>query len=579
MFLKRRCLYKLTDNHKIIKKALNEFNKTTLEFHHHVLYKAMGFTSDELKLPRIAVVNSGGDGSPGHVHLRETAEAVKAGIRTAGGMPFEVDVIGPCGSLGIDTDDIAHYDLPQRELICGSIEAALNASYCDGWIGLASCDKIVPAMLLAAIRLNRPCIIVPGGSALPGNYQGEWVTVGKGYNIFFEKYPVGTTIDEDDFDEMTSACGACPGTCSELTTGSSMQVLSEALGMSLPYSSTTVSVMNEHKRLAKEAGKHIINLISKNIRPSDIITNQSLRNAIKVAMAVCASTNTIIHFQALAYEGKYDLSFNTWEKISDEIPVICPVSPSGPYSTCDLHFAGGIPAVMKEISHALDKNCITVTGKTIEENIAKASVKNRDVILPITKPLFSQGSIKVLKGNIAEGAIVRHTVITNKNMMDYHFNAKVFNSNKEAIAAILTGIPKKIEPGDAIIIRYEGPRGGPAMTENYFLVKAMKKVGLKDIAVITDGRFSGFTHGLVAVGNIYPEAYLGGPLALIEDGDKIHVDIPNGTLNVEIDNAELLRRKENWKAPIKKYTPGVLTVYRQLALQANDGGGWPLKDT
>lgn len=554
---------------------LKEFDREMLTFHQNTLFKAMGFTAEEVKMPRIAIVNSWSEQSPGHVHLRELSEAAKAGVRNAGGMPFEINVIGPCGSFGCSTDDISHFDFPTRDVILTSIETALRQGWCDGWIGFASCDKIVPAMLMAAVRLNRPCIIVPGGSMLPGHYKGEWLTVGSGVNKYFELFPHGCN-DPQAFDAMTSASGYCAGTCSEMTTGSTMQVLTEALGMALPYASTTPAVIAEIKHRAKLAGQKILELAKKNIRPLDIITEKSMKNAMRVDMAVCGSTNTIVHLQAIAHEAGLNVTLDDWEQASRDVYPICETAPTGNRTVCDLHYAGGVPAVMKEISDSLDLSCITVTGNTVGENIAQAEVKDRQVIHERNNPLYDMGAIKVLKGNLAPGgAVCRQSVVDNRDMLCHDFRARVFDYHKDALAAVLAG---EIQPNDAIILRYEGPKGGPAMTELYFVVTAIKRMKVKDIAVITDGRFSGFTSGMVAIGHVSPEAYVGGPLALVNEGDTIHVDIPNGILDLKIPCEEFDARAKAWAVPDKKVPyRGVLNVYRQMALQAPEGAGWALE--
>ncbi len=548
-----------------------------LGFQQSALFKAMGYTSDEIRRPRIAIVNSWSEQSPGHVHLRELSESVKAGIRAAGATPFEFNVLGPCSSFAGSTDDLIHYDMPQRETICTSIETGLRVGWCDGWVGLATCDKIVPAMLMAAIRLNRPCIIVPGGSMIPGHYKGDWVALGRGGDIFAEKYR-DKEVDQNDFEELTSACGTSCGACSEMTTGSTMMVLTEALGMALPYSSTVPAVMAEIKQRAQTAGDRIVKLAAGNVRPRDIINEKAIENAIKVDMAVCGATNTVVHLQALAHEGQLDINLDTWDRLSKQTPVLCNVAPSGPYSVCDLHWAGGIPAVMKEISSLLHLEAMTCTGETLEKNISQAKVRNNEVILPKDKPLYKEGAITILKGNLApRGAIIRHTIVPNRDLLNYTFNAKVFDSYQSALEAILTGSPKKIETGDVLVCRYEGPRGGPAMAELFFLTDALKKAGIRDVAIITDGRFSGFTRGLVAIGYVCPEAYIGGPLALVKDNDKIQVNVSARMLNLNISEDEMNARRAVWQPPVKEFNKGVLAIYRNNALQADQGAGWPLE--
>lgn len=556
-----------------VKEFLEDYDRKMLGFQQSALFKAMGYTSDQIKKSRIAIVNSWSEQSPGHFHLRELSKAITLGVTAAGATAFEINVLGPCSSFAGNTDDLVHYDMPQRETICNSIETGLRVGWCDGWVGLATCDKIVPAMLMAALRLNRPCLIVLGGSMIPGHYQGEWVALGRGGNIFAENQ----AIDPEAFEELTSACGTCSGACSEMTTGSTMMVMTEALGMGLPYSSTVPAAMAEIKQRAYQAGEQIVKLVKNNIRPSDIITEKSIENAIKVDMAVCGATNSVLHLQALAHETKLKITLDTWDRISQKTPVLCNVAPSGPYSVCDLHWAGGIPAVMKEISDLLHLDVLTCTGKTLAENIAKAKITNHEVILSKNQPLYKEGAIAILKGNLAPiGAIIRHTIVTNRALLDYEFTAKVFDSYLDALEAILTGNPKRIEPGDIVVCRYEGPRGGPAMGEMFFLTDALKKAALKDVAVITDGRFSGFTRSVVAIGYVAPEAYVGGPLALVQDYDKIQLDVAARQLNLNVSEEELARRKAAWLPPAQNFKKGVLAIYRDKALQADQGAGWPI---
>ena len=558
---------------------LKEFDSEVLRFQQTTLFKSMGFSGDEVKRPRICIVNSWSEQTPGHVHLRELSEAAKAGIRYAGGMPYETNVIAPCAAFSNSTYENVHFDFPTRDVILASIETALRQSYCDGWIGFASCDKIVPAMLMAAVRLNRPCIIIPGGSMLPGHYRGEWLTVGSGVNKYFEKYPHGCS-DENDFEKLTSACGYCAGTCSEMTTGSTMQVLTEALGMALPYASTTPAVIAEIRHRAQEAGGKIVEIAQKHIRPSDIITKKSLQNALMVDMAVCGSANTIVHFQAIAHEAGIDLSYADWQEASNRVKAICTTAPTGDHTVCDLHYAGGIPAVMKEIADDLNLDCLTVNGRTVGENIADARVLDRDVNHERANPVSDMGAIRILYGNLApDGAVCRQSVITDRDLLVHDFKARVYDNHQDAMVDILEG---HIDDGDAIVLRYEGPRGGPAMTELYYIVTAIKKMRLhnKKIAVITDGRFSGFTSRMVAIGHVAPEAYVGGPLAYVRENDTIHIDIPNGVLDLMIDEKEWEQRKKNWTIPKEKAEvtpPGILNVYRKMALQAPDGAGWELK--
>lgn len=551
-----------------------EYEKQIIGFANKSMFKAMGFTTSEIESPRIAVVNSWSEQSPGHIHLRDLGEAVKAGIRSAGAMPFEFNVLGPCIALAENFDDLAHYDLVQREVIISSIEVGVKSTKFDGWVGLCTCDKIVPAMLIAAIRINKPCIIVGGGSMFPGEYNGHWIALGSGQDLISRKFTEGTLTDEE-VEKISSACGFCAGACAEMTTGNTMQIITEGIGMSLPHSSTIPALFAEQKRLAKLAGSQVTRLARKNIKPSDIITKKSIENAIMVEMAVGGATNAVLHIQALAWEASIDVELKLWDLISQKVPTICSVVPSGPNSIFDLHKAGGVPAVMKEIKRFLNLDCLTVTEKTVGDNISAEENTNPEVIHSLDSPVWPEGAITVLTGNLApRGAIVRPTVIENKQLLRSTFRAKVFNNFTEAIKSIITGDPKTVQEGDAVICRYEGPRGGPGMSETLFVVDAMNAKGLRNVAYITDGRFSGCTRKQLAIGHVCPEAQIGGPLAIVEDGDVIEVDIPKRRLELKLADDEIKDRFRRWVPPEPKFREGVLTLYAKFALQADNGGGW-----
>jgi dihydroxy-acid dehydratase len=542
----------------------------------------MGFTSEELSLPRIAVVNSWSEQSPGHSHLRAISEGVKAGIRMAGGMPFEINVIGPCTVLGSGFSDML-YDLPQREAILSSIESALHVGWCEGWVGLGSCDKIVPGMLLAALRLDRPFIFIGGGQMLPCDYEGERFGFVRGMEIIsqeFNKVRDGRLSHKDyerKLEELTDCCGSSAGACGEMTTGNSMQLLTEALGFSLPGSSTSIAVSAEKIWQAKETGKRIVELARKKIKPSKIFTLKSMKNAMAVEMAICGGTNSLVHLQSCAHEAGIDCTLNTWDEMSRKVPALVAVAPSGPYVLYDFHKMGGVPVVMKKIEKYLDLTCPTVTGKTVGENLAGVKPLDSDVIRSVKNPVWPEGALAVLKGNLApRGAVTRHTVVDNKALLTKVFTARVFDSIQEVMEAVYGG---KLKPGDAVVCRYQGPRGGPAMTECLAIVGALRSKGVKDVAVITDGRFSGWTKGYLAIGNVCPEAQVGGPLALLQNGDPIHVDVPNRKLNAEISEEEMKRRKSRWTPPDQSKVTGTLAMYAKTALQADQGAGWPARMT
>jgi dihydroxy-acid dehydratase len=551
-----------------------------MQYGHKVIFKAMGFTSEELALPRIAIVNSWSEQSPGHSHLRAISEGIKAGVRMAGGMPFEINVIGPCSVLNAGFHDM-QFDLPQREAILASIEPALHVGYCHGWVGIGSCDKIVPGMLLAAIRMNRPFAFIGGGQMLPCEYEGERFGYVKGMEIItqeFNKLQAGDLSDEEydrTLEEITDCCGTSGGACGEMTTGNSMQLLTEALGFSVPGSSTSVGVSAEKIWHAKETGKRIVELAKSQTKPSDIFTVKSMRNAMAVEMAIAGGTNSLLHLQSCVHEAGLECDLNTWDEVSRTVPALVAVAPSGPYVLYDFHKAGGVPVVMKKIEKYLDLTCPTVTGKTVGENLATVKAVDSDVIRSLDNPVWGEGALAVLRGNLApRGAVTRHTVVDNKATLSGLFNAVCFNTLEEVMEGIRSG---KIKPQDAVVCRYQGPRGGPAMSECLAIIGALRGKGVKDVIVITDGRFSGWTKGYLAIGNVCPEAQVGGMLALLKDGDKIRVDVHSRKLDVELTDDEIARRRAAWTPPDQKHVTGTLLIYATSALQADQGAGWPVR--
>jgi len=561
-------------------KTLQQLEQFREDYGHRCIFKAMGFTTEELSLPRIAVVNSYGQGSPGHSHLSSISEGIKAGIRMAGGMPFEINVIGPCTMLGKTVSDAANYDMPQREAILSSIESALHVGWCDGWIGIGSCDKIIPGMVLAALRLNRPFLFMGGGQMLPSDYQGERFGFVEGQEIMFKKLQ-SLKDDSEQYEmileEVTDCFAGSAGACGEMSTGNTLALLTEAMGFSLPYTSTSIGVSAEKTWQSKEAGKKIVELARKKIKPSDILTLDALKNAIAVDMAVCGGTNSLIHLQSYAHETGLPCTLDTWDDISRKVPALCAVAPSGPYILYDFHKAGGVPAVMKRIRQFLNEDCLTVTAETVKKNLENAVIKNQEVIRPIDQPIWPDGAKTILRGNLApRGAVTRHTVVENKDLLQHTFRARVFDSVEKAIEGILSDETEPIVSGDAIVVRYVGPRGGPAMPCCLSVVRALKIKQIKDIAIVTDGRFSGFTKSYLAVGHICPEAQVGGPLSLVREGDQIRIDVPNREINLELSEADMEARKAEWKLPAAPPIRGVITLYAKNALQADQGAGWPV---
>ena len=534
---------------------------------HRSLFKALGLTDEELERPLIGVVSAKNEIIPGHMHLDKIAEAVKAGVRMAGGTPIEFPAIGVCDGIAMGHIGMK-YSLATRELIADSIEAMTLAHAFDALVLIPNCDKIVPGMLIAAARLNKPAILVSGGPMLSMNYEGKY----RDLNTAFEAvgaFKAGT-IDEAGLKALEeAACPSC-GSCSGMFTANSMNCLSEVLGMALPGNGTIPSVYSERIRLAKHAGMKIMELLAKDIKPRDIMTADAIYNALRVDMALGCSTNSMLHLPAIAYEAKAPFKLDYANEISSQTPNLCHLAPAGEHHVQDLYAAGGITAVMNELAkHDLLKlNTITVTGKTQGENIEGHPVQDYTVIRPIDDPYSQTGGIAVLKGNLAvDGSVVKRSAVA-KEMLVHQGPAKVFESEEEAIDAIYKG---KIVKGDVVVIRYEGPKGGPGMREMLSPTSAICGMGLdKDVALITDGRFSGATRG-AAIGHVSPEAREGGPIAFIKDGDIIDIDIINGKLDVLVSDEEMAKRRENWTPNEPKVKTGYLRRYSKLVSSAMQG--------
>jgi dihydroxy-acid dehydratase len=533
---------------------------------HRSLFKALGFTDEELKKPLIGIANSFNEIVPGHIHLRQIVSAVKAGIREEGGVPVEFGVIGVCDGIAMNHEGMK-YSLPSREIIADSIEIMSIAHAFDGLVLVTSCDKVTPGMLMAMFRLNIPSIIIAGGPMLLGSYKGKranLISVFEGIGKVKAK-----EMTEEDLKELEAcACPTC-GSCAGMFTANSMNCLSEAIGLALPGNGTIPAVFADRIRLAKETGKKIMELVKKNLTPKKLITKESFENAIAVDMALGCSTNTVLHLLAIAKEAGIDINLKTFDEISKKTPVLAKLIPAGDHGVLDLHFAGGIPAVMKELSKLgiINLDVKTVTGKTLRENLKGVEVLNYEVIRPVKNPYHKEGGIAILYGSLApEGAVVKTSAIVPK-MLKYSGRAKVFNSEEEAYQAILDG---KIKPGDVLVIRYEGPKGGPGMREMLSPTSAIIGMGLGDsVALITDGRFSGGTQG-ACIGHVSPEAAEGGPIALVEEGDIIEIDIPQRRLDLKVSKEELERRRKKWKPPQKKLK-GVLKKYYNLVQSGAKG--------
>ena len=534
---------------------------------HRALLKALSITDSEMKRPFVAVVNSYSEYIPGHMHLREIGEAVKAGIRNAGGVPFEFQTIGVCDGLAMNHPGMK-YSLPSRELIADSIEVMLTAHPMDAVVFIPNCDKIVPGMLLAACRMNIPAIFISGGPMMSGKCDGTKY----GLSEMFEavgSYSAGK-IDERKLHELeVKSCPTC-GSCSGMYTANSMNCLTEAIGMALRGNGSIPAVYSARLRLAKLAGMQVMELWRKNIRPRDIMTPAAFHNAETVDMALGCSTNTMLHLPAIAHEAGVEIDLDKANEISANTPNLCHLAPAGDTFMEDLDQAGGVWAVMKELTKKglLDTSCLTVTGKTLGENLEGVENLNPEIIRPIENPYSQNGGIAVLKGNLAkDGCVVKQSAVA-QEMMVHEGPARVFDSEEDAIAAIYAG---KINPGDVVVIRYEGPRGGPGMREMLNPTSAIVGMGLgSSVALITDGRFSGATRG-AAIGHVSPEAADGGVIGLVEEGDSISIDIPNCSIVLNVSDEVLSERKAKWVCPEPKVKTGYLARYAKLVSSADKG--------
>lgn len=532
---------------------------------HRSLFYALGYRPEDLKKPMIGIVNAFNEIIPGHMHLGDIAAAAKLGVAAAGGMPVEFPAIGICDGIAMGHDGMK-YPLPSRELIADSIEAMAIGHSFDGLVLIPNCDKIVPGMLMAAARLNIPCVVVSGGPMLAGRHKGQDISV----STMFEAagmYEAGK-IDAQEMDTMEkSSCPGC-GSCSGLFTANTMNCLTEVLGLGLPGNGTIPAAYTGARRmLAKTAGELVVDLVRKDIRPRDIMTQQAFENAIAVDMAIGGSTNTVLHLPAIAYEAGLELPLSLFDAISAKTPYITKLSPGGTHHLQDLNEAGGISAVMKELTKigAIYTEAKTIEG-TIGQRIAGASIQRPDVIHSIENAYRARGGIAILSGNLApDGAVVKESAVVDE-MLALEGPARVFNSEEEAIDAL---IGKKIVDGDVVVIRYEGPKGGPGCKEMLNPTAVITGMGLK-VALLTDGRFSGASRG-AAIGHISPEAMEGGPIGLIEEGDIIAIDIPARMLNVNLSEEELARRKAKWVQPAPKVTTGYLARYAKLVTSANTG--------
>lgn len=531
------------------------------------LFKAMNYDDCDLDRPIIAVANSWNEINPGHFYLRQLAEAVKIGIWQAGGMPVEFNHVAPCDGFA-DGNVGMHWILPSRDIMAAAIEMMVESSRVDAVVALSACDKIVPAQLMALARLNLPSLIVTGGYMAPGCFDGHDITI----DYIVERFPDWNQGKISDYDFKKIEDNVCPtgGACPMMGTANTMSCLTEALGMSLTGNSTQPAYKSFIYQLAKRAGRKILELVKKDIRPKDILTREAIENAVKVHSAIGGSTNAVLHILALVNELGYDFSLDDWNNISAKTPHLASLTAGSKHTMADFDMAGGVQALMKEMESILNLEVMTCTGNTMEENIKEAQNLNRDVLRPLHNPFYKEGSIAILKGNLApKGAVVKQTAVA-PEMRQHRGRAVVFNSEDDAKEALLGG---KIKSGDIVVIRYEGPKGGPGMREMVTFQEMVCGMGLdKSIALVTDGRFSGFTRG-PAIGHVSPEAQEGGTIAVLKSGDIIEYDIDARTLHVELSEREIKKRLEEWEKPEPRIKTGFLgRIYTKIAQSADRGG-------
>ena len=543
-----------------IKKGINRLP-------HRSLFKSLGFTDEEIARPIIGVVNSANTLIPGHMNLDSIVEAVKTGITMSGGTAQEFSTIGICDGVAMNHIGMK-YSLASRELIADSIEAVCMAHSFDGLVLVPNCDKIIPGMIMAALRLNIPSILISGGPMLAGKFKGRDIDLSNCFEAI-GMYKSGKYSSSDLEEIENESCPTC-GSCAGMFTANSMNCLSEAIGIALPGNGTIPAVFSKRLRVAKTAGIKIMDLVSRNIKPRDIINLGSIKNALAVDMAVGCSTNTILHLTAIAKEAKASFSLELVNEISKKTPNLCRISPAGSHHVEDLYWAGGIGAIMGELlaNGMIDGELITASGNKVKENVAGLKILNEEVIRKISNPYTKDGGLAILWGNLApEGCVVKKSAV-DPGMMHHRGKAKIFNSEEDAQDAILNG---KIVKGDVVVIRYEGPKGGPGMREMLAPTSTLAGMGLdKDVALITDGRFSGATKG-ASIGHISPEAQAGGPIALLEEGDIIDIDINDNKINALVSDSELAKRKEKWNPPEPKIKEGYLYRYAKLVSSASKG--------
>ncbi|MCE5203305.1 MAG: dihydroxy-acid dehydratase [Actinomycetia bacterium] len=534
---------------------------------HRSLLKADGFTDEEISRPLVAVVNSANEIIPGHLELDRIAEAVKAGIRIAGGTPLEFSTIGVCDGIAMGHEGM-RYSLASREIIADSVELVVQAHAFDAMVMIPNCDKIIPGMLMAAARLDIPTIVVSGGPMLAGKWQGRGVDLDTVFSTV-GAVSAGSVSEEELLDLENNACPTC-GSCAGLFTANSMNCLTEAIGLGLPGNGTIPAVYSERIRLAKHAGMRIMELLKRGITARDILTPTAIRNAMTLDMAFGGSSNTVLHLTAIAHEARADITLKDWAEVSAHTPNLVRISPAGEHHMEDLYYAGGVQTILGELArHGLiDTDVLTVTGDKLKHTLKAARPADGIVVRTVEDPYYPEGGLRVLTGNLApRGAVVKQSAVP-AEMRKHSGPARVFDSEDAASQAILSG---KIVPGDIIVIRYEGPKGGPGMREMLGPTSAVKGMGLAgSVALVTDGRFSGATSG-ASIGHVSPEAAEGGAIAFVEEGDTIDIDIDAGTLTVDVTDERLAMRRRAWTPPEPRVKEGYLARYARFVTSADQG--------
>jgi len=545
--------------------------------HRRQIYKGVGYDNEDLRRPHIGIVNAWSEVSPAHVHLRQLAEAAKAGVWQAGGVPFEFGVFSTCGNVCIGTENLK-YELAIRDVLAASVEIMSQVQLFDGLVLLASCDNIIPGVLLGAVRVDLPSIMITGGPMQPGVWRGKQV-LSPDVNEAVMGVFAQRKLDAQDLAAMED--NACPGTgaCPVMGTANTMQILTEAMGMSLSGAATIPAVAAERVRMARATGRKVVDLVNRNIRPSTVITRSALMNAIVVDAAIGGSTNAPLHIMSIGRELGIEIELELFDQISRKTPLLASVVPNGPHTVIDFHSAGGVPALLKELGDLLDTSVMTANAATLSQVLEHASGTRGPAISTRSHPLQAEGGLAVLRGNIAPRGAIARTSAIRKEMQVHRGPARTFDGDQAAWEAIVAG---KINPGDVMVVRYEGPKGAPGMKETMLSTDALYSVGLEgSVALITDGRFSGFNRGPI-VGHVCPEAMEGGVIALIEEGDRIEINIPERRLSLEVSEAELEKRRAAWQPPPPKTSSGFLALYAQLTLPADQGAamqGWSLAPT